>query len=83
MVFNNMETKVKKLLHVSNLHAMAQNIGAISQKITKILPLKTSRTTVNNHPHTISKASKNQMLKVELKKAQAIAEAYRKRMQLL
>jgi len=78
-----METKAKKALHVSNLHAMAQNIGTLYQKIYKILPLKTSRTTVNNYPHTISKASKNQMLKAEFKKSQAIAEAYRRRIQLI
>lgn len=71
-----METKIKKALHVSNLHEMAQ-------KINKIFPLKTSRTAVNNYSHTISKASKNQMLKVELRISQAIAEAYRKRMQII
>lgn len=78
-----METNIKKIFSVSNLHAMAQNSVGVFQKITKILPLKASRTTVNKYSHTISKASKNQMLKIEFKKAQAIAEAYRRRMQLL
>jgi hypothetical protein len=78
-----MEIKVKKILRVSSLSAMAQNIGAISQKIKTILPLKASRTTVNNYSYTTSKASKNQMLKAEFKKAQAIAEAYRMRIQLI
>jgi hypothetical protein len=78
-----MQTKIKKTLHVNGLHTMAQIIVTIPQKISKILPLKTSKTAANNYPHILSKASKNQMLKVEFNKSQAIAEAYRRRIQLI
>ena len=73
-----METKMKDRLHENSLYGIIKNIGTIYQRITKKFSAKASGVaTTNFTPYEASEAFKTNMVSVEFRRAQALAEAKR------
>lgn len=77
-----MEIKIREKLHFRNVMGIIKNIKDVFSKIPKF-HLKIYEGVVEGYLYTISREDKVQALEAELKKAQALAEAHRRRMQIL
>jgi hypothetical protein len=73
-----METKLKERMKGNGLFGMIKNAGGLYQRITKKFSVKDSEVaTTSFTPYEISEVHKANMLEVEFRRSQALAEAQR------
>jgi len=73
-----LEMKLKDKLKGSGLYGTMKNVGAIYQRVTDKLSVKTSGVAVaSSTPYEVSEAHKVHMLELERKRSQISTEAYR------
>ena len=73
-----METKLKERMKGNGLFGMIKNVEVLYQRITKKFSVKTSEVAATSFtPYEISEVQTANMLEVELRRSQALAEAQR------
>jgi hypothetical protein len=73
-----METKLKERMKGNGLFGTIKNFEVLYQRVTKKFSVKSSEVAMTSFtPYEISEAQKANMLEVELRRSQALAEAQR------
>lgn len=77
-----MEKKIQKTDHVRNVTGIVKNLKTVFSK-QSTLPLKAPKDFIETNFYTPLPEHKAQAQEAELKKARVLAEAHRRRMQIL